>query len=262
MSKTTWDSKLYQNKHSYVYEYGSDLLNLLKIKPEERILDLGCGTGQLSHAIQQAGAQVTGVDASASMINDAKENFPEVDFHVANAEDFYQDKEPFKKGSFDAAFSNAALHWMKNPVPVIRNVYELLKNKSRFVFEMGSKHNVEIIVNNLCQALITLKLKTSEEVQKMNPWYFPSLGEYTSLLEKQGFHVELAQHFSRPTKLDGEAGLRNWILMYAGSFLEDLNNEQLEEVLSMAEKLSKDSLYKDDHWEADYYRLRVVAVKV
>lgn len=40
-----WDTALYEDKHTFVWQYGEDLLQLLNPQPGESILDLGCGTG-------------------------------------------------------------------------------------------------------------------------------------------------------------------------------------------------------------------------
>src|SRR4051812_7572417 len=101
-----WNPELYDDKHAFVFQYGEDVLELLTVKAGERILDLGCGTGHLTKQIQDSGADVIGIDASPEMIAQAKENFPEVNFSVADGTNFHFD-EPF-----DAVFSNATLHWI------------------------------------------------------------------------------------------------------------------------------------------------------
>src|SRR3954452_4916978 len=97
----TWDPNLYQQKHAFVFERGGELVELLAPKAGERILDLGCGTGQLTRRIADAGAAVTGVDVASGMIAQAKANYPEIRFEIADVRDLALD-EPF-----DAVFSNA-----------------------------------------------------------------------------------------------------------------------------------------------------------
>ena len=97
-----WDPNLYDQKHSYVFKYGEDLLNLLKPKRGEKILDLGCGTGYLANLIAESGADVTGIDSSEEMINLAKQNYPTLKFELMNAADFNFSQK------FDAVFALGA----------------------------------------------------------------------------------------------------------------------------------------------------------
>ena len=66
-----WDSGLYDDRHSFVWQAGAGVLELLQPQPGERILDLGCGTGHLTTKIAEAGAQVVGLDSSPSMVAQA-----------------------------------------------------------------------------------------------------------------------------------------------------------------------------------------------
>ena len=68
-----WNAELYDDKHSFVFEYGENVLELLDVKRKERVLDLGCGTGHLTQRIQERGGIVTGIDSSPEMIKLAKD---------------------------------------------------------------------------------------------------------------------------------------------------------------------------------------------
>jgi trans-aconitate methyltransferase len=249
----SWNSELYQSSHSFVWEYGCDLLGLLAAKPDERILDLGCGTGQLTAEIAKCGALMTGADSSAEMIARARKNYPAVSFDVADAT-----KLPYRE-EFDAVFSNAALHWIRDQPVAVRSIAQALKPGGRLVFEMGGHGNLQQVLDAGCAAMRSLDVKNPEA---LIPWYFPTVGEYASLLESAGFDVKVALHFDRPTTLDdGERGLANWIEMFAGFALNAVSAKQKPELIARWEASARPKLFHDGGWTADYKRLRMVALR-
>ncbi len=252
MVNKMWDVNLYEQKHAFVYEYGKGLISLLQPQPGELILDLGCGTGHLTHIIAESGARVIGIDSSASMIASAQSTYPQLEFQVADARDFSF------ASPFDAIFSNATLHWNPEADQVVRCIVASLKPGGRFVAEFGGKGNVETITTAVQQSMREV---LHEEVDF--GWYFPTIGEYASLLEKNGLEVSSALLFDRPTPLeDGEMGLRNWIQMFGERVLRDLSDDVKQQVLARTEEMTRDRLHKNGQWTADYRRLRIVAYKV
>lgn len=253
-TKTYWNANLYQDKHSFVWQYGEDLLQLLNPQTGEFILDLGCGTGQLTEKIAQFGAEVLGVDNSATMIEKARQNYPNLHFEVADALNLQVDK------PLDAVFSNAVLHWVKEPEAAIASIHQVLKSGGRFVAEFGGKGNIQQILEALYTALAAIGIS---QPQTLSPWYFPSIGEYVTLLEAQGFDVIYAVLFDRPTPLaEGEAGMANWIKMFASNFLLGISSEQQVQVIQEVEKSLQGKLCYQGTWTADYRRIRIVATKV
>ncbi|MBA3923865.1 MAG: methyltransferase domain-containing protein [Nostocaceae cyanobacterium] len=251
MIQNQWNTELYENNHAFVWQNALAILELLAPKLGERILDLGCGTGQLTQEIANYGADVMGIDRDSAMIDKAKQNYPQLQFTVADATNFAV--EPL-----DAVFSNAVLHWIPEADAVIRCVYQALKPNGRFVAEFGGKGNVKAIVNALNSVLETMP----KSFPTITPWYFPSIAEYTSLLEKQGFDVSYAALLDRPTPLDGgDRGLANWMQMFASRFLEGLSSNQQTELTQAVEQQLKPILYRDGRWSADYRRIRIVATK-
>ena len=251
MLENCWNTTLYEGRHNFVWQYGENVLELLSPQPDERILDLGCGTGQLTEKIALAGAEVLGIDRAASMIEKARQNYPQLQFAVADARDF-QVEQPF-----DAVFSNAVLHWIPEPDAVIRCIYQALKPGGRFVAEFGGKGNVKAIALALDRVLNTFGYASYDAA-----WYFPSIGEYATRLEQQGFDVTHAVIFDRPTPLEnGDAGMANWIRMFGSRFLDKLSDVQQTQVIQAMEYDLKPTLYRDGKWWADYRRIRIVARK-
>jgi trans-aconitate methyltransferase len=248
-----WNASLYNSKHDFVWKFGTDVATLLAAQPGERILDLGCGTGHLTSKIAESGAQVIGVDRSTEMILAAREAYPKITFAVVDAKELKFIEE------FDAVFSNAVLHWIHEPAQVLAGVRKALRPGGRFVAEFGGKRNVANILRILDEELVSVESPLAGNV---NPWYFPSIGEYSRQLEDSGFEVQFMSLFDRPTALsDGDAGLRNWIVMFGSDYLTGLDLEKREKFLRNVEDSLRPGLFHDGQWWADYRRLRVVAVK-
>jgi trans-aconitate methyltransferase len=232
MAKKEWDARLYESGFQFVWKQGEGVVALLEPKAGERILDVGCGTGHLTAEIAAAGARTHGIDASPAMVAQARQNFPKLSFQLVDAAEYQS--EPV----FDAVFSNAALHWMMDPDRVVAAIARALKPGGRFVGEMGGKGNIAAIDG----AIVT-------EIQN----YYPSVSEYSAILERNGFEVRMMTLFDRPTPLEGgENGLREWIQTFRGD-----NSRPVEEV----EAELRPRLFHDGRWVADYRRLRFTAVR-
>jgi trans-aconitate methyltransferase len=246
----SWNAELYDEKHSFVWKLGSPVIELLAPQPSERILDLGCGLGQLTAQIAQSGAEVFGLDNSPAMIEEARRSYPHLPFREADAHDF-DVAEPF-----DAVFSNAVLHWITEPNRVIECIARALKPKGRVVVEFGGKGNVRFLASAIETAC---RLTLGETVA--HPWYFPSIAEFATLLEHHGLEVNQAALIDRPTPLEGEDGLRNWVSMFGDHWLSRVPKEQHDDFFEWTEHIARPALYRDVVWYADYRRLRVVAHK-
>ena len=247
-----WNANLYDNKHSFVFKYGEGLIDLLSPKPKERILDLGCGTGYLTNLIAGLGAEVIGIDNSVEMIEKAKAEYPNIDFEILSATDFHFAEK------FDAIFSNAVLHWVLEKEKAIDCMYETLKTNGRLVIEMGGKNNVQSIMDAIKKYLP----KYSAANTSFNIWYYPSLSEYTSLLEAKGFRVTYASHYDRETELKDTAnGIKDWIKMFGSSFLKNIDEVSADKMLTEIQESLRPTNFRSGKWYADYKRLRVVAIK-
>jgi trans-aconitate methyltransferase len=248
-----WNAGLYDDKHSFVWKMAAGVLDLLEAKPGERILDLGCGTGHLTSQIAEKGAKVLGVDRSASMVQQAREKYPALRFEVMDAREI-SFAEPF-----DAVFSNATLHWIKEPEKVIAGIAAAVKPGGRFVAEFGGKGNTKQLLAALGRAWRKLGLAGPPP----DPWYYPGIAEYSALSEKHGLEVTYATLFDRPTPLeDGERGLHNWLKMFGNTLLERLPAEQQSQLLATVEEEARPKLFQNGTWVLDYRRLRLVAKKL
>ncbi|WNC12898.1 methyltransferase domain-containing protein [Brevibacillus brevis] len=247
-----WNAGHYDEKMNFVSQYGKGLIDWLAPVAGERILDLGCGTGDLTAQLAETGAVVTGSDFSPEMIATARSKYPHLSFEVADAHTYRTDQ------PYDAIFSNAALHWMKGPEEVAKSVWLALAPGGRFVAEFGGKGNCEQVIQALRFALGKIGISADDR----HPWYFPSVGEYTSLLERQGFRVVLASHFDRPTVMpDNDRGLRHWLDSFCSPFFAGLTENEIDEACRAATEWLRPTLYSGGQWIIDYKRIRVIARK-
>jgi trans-aconitate methyltransferase len=254
LAGTGWDSRLYDESFRIITQLGGGVVELLAPRPGERIVDVGCGTGALTAQIAAAGAEIVGIDASEAMVARARELYPQLRFEVAKGEEFTLEY------PVDAVFSSAALHWMSPPEAVATSVARALKPGGRFVAEMGGRENIAAIVGAIYQVLAEEGIPR-ERVR--NPWYFPSIGEYASLLERAGFEVVLMQLFDRPTPLDDcPNGVADWLRMFGGDFLAAVTATRREHFQERVNELARPLLEREGRWVADYRRLRFMAVKL
>ncbi|MEH7234610.1 class I SAM-dependent methyltransferase [Bacillus sp. JJ1562] len=253
-SVNVWNPNMYDEKFTFVSNYGKGVVELLNPQKGERILDWGCGTGDLTYQISQTGALVTGIDASSEMITMAREKYPSIPFIVGNGETFRT------TGTYDAVFSNAALHWMKNAEKVVESIQGALRPGGRLVAEFGGKGNVQTVISGISEVLYQ---EFGVSVESRNPWYFPSIGEYSELLERYGFEVSYASHFNRPTKLpDGENGLSRFLDSFGDDFFPEFSEDEKVGIYEKIKEKIQPVLFKNGIWEADYRRIRIQAIKI
>ncbi|OMD05703.1 methyltransferase domain-containing protein [Paenibacillus sp. FSL R5-0636] len=247
-----WNTQTYDTDMAFVSQFGESLIELLRPQPGEQIIDWGCGTGDLAAAIAARGATVTGIDASAEMIQTARDKHPHLSFVLADGQTYVAEQ------PVDAVFSNAALHWLTDANGAAASIVASLRVGGRFVAEFGGLGNIASIVAGLPQAFAAIGCSHKLHL----PWYFPSIGEYATLLEKHGLTVDLALCFNRPTPLEGlEQGFQRWLNTFADGILSVLTPIERAEVLSSMEQKLKPTLYQDGRWVMDYRRIRVVAYK-
>ncbi len=249
--KQNWDAELYEARHSFVWQFGESLVELLAPVPGERILDLGCGTGQLTAKIAEHGASVLGLDASPDMIGQARQNFPNLHFVLESATAMQFEDE------FDAIFSNAALHWILDASAAANRMCRALRKGGRLVAEFGGKGNVRTI-ERVVEMVRARYVASAPPARR----FYPAIGEYSGLLEAQGFEVRFAHLFDRPTPLEGEAGMANWIEQFSGFQFDSLSAQARKKAVDETVEEVRPALYREGKWYADYRRLRIIAVKM
>jgi trans-aconitate methyltransferase len=243
-----WDTQAYEKNGAFVHGMAGGVMDWLAARPGESILDLGCGDGQLTNRIAATGAIVVGVDSSSEMVAAAQSR-------GVDARQGSGDALPFADNSFDAVFSNAALHWMRDQDAMMDEVGRVLKPGGRFVAEMGGLGNIAAIHVGFKAVLALHGYGDLEDGVN----YFPSLDAYRHRLTKHGFNVENIALIPRPTPLP-DSGMQGWLRTFRRGVLDSLPETLRENVIKQTETLLTTALCDEEgNWTADYVRLRFIA---
>ncbi|MFL5227016.1 MAG: class I SAM-dependent methyltransferase [Sphingomicrobium sp.] len=241
-STSKWDAGDYARVGAFVAELGGAALDLLDPQPGERILDIGCGEGTLTKRIAERGATVLGIDNSPEMVAAARA--AGIDALLLPAENMSFSLE------FDAAFSNATLHWVLEKEQAARAIFRALKPGGRFAGEMGGEGNLERLREALDNELIIRGYIPPVEASN---WY-ASPEEFASVYEAAGFRELDARLIERPTPIDH--GLAAWVTTFRKGWLDRAQvpeAEHAEIAAAVADRVGSSV--------ADYVRLRFIMRK-
>jgi SAM-dependent methyltransferase len=241
-STSRWEAADYERVGAFVAELGEAALELLDPKSGERILDVGCGDGTLSVRIVDRGAEVIGIDNSPELIEAARAKG--IYAAQVDAADMEFDRQ------FDAAFSNAALHWMLDTQQVATAIFNALRLGGRFAGEMGGEGNLA----RLREALDTeLVIRGYTPPAEASNWY-PSAEEFADVYDAAGFERIDARLIDRPTEI--EHGIAAWVTTFRRGWLDRAavpEGERAEIADAVAERVGSNV--------ADYVRLRFIMRK-
>jgi trans-aconitate methyltransferase len=253
MSVQSWNAENYAREGRFVADMAGDVVRLLDAQAGERILDLGCGDGVLTQRLAESGAVLVGVDGAPAMVAAAQAHGVDARLCAAEQLNFL--------GEFDAVFSNAALHWVRDQDAMLSGVFKALRPGGRFVAEMGGHGNIAALRTALRAALVQVGKASLHAAEGLEN-YFPSPEAYRTRLAAHGFRVETMELFPRSTRL-GSGGARGWYSTFRNGVLAALEEDIREQVLGFAEQLLAPVLRDEEGvWIADYVRLRFRALRV
>ena len=241
-STSKWDAADYAKVGAFVAELGGAALDLLDPQPGERILDVGCGDGTLTKKLIERGATVLGIDNSPEMIAAARA--AGIDALLLPAENVTF------SGEFDAAFSNATLHWVLEKEQAARAIFRALKSGSRFAGEMGGDGNLKQVREALDEELIIRGYVPPIEASN---WY-ASPEEFAAVYESAGFREVDARLIERPTPI--EHGVAAWVTTFRKGWLDRAavpEDERAAIGAAVADRVGSNI--------ADYVRLRFIMRK-
>lgn len=241
-STSRWDAGDYARVGAFVPQLGAAALDLLDPKPGERILDVGCGDGALTRTIIGRGAEVVAVDNSPELVAAARAIGLDV-LEMDAAEMTFA-------AEFDAAFSNAALHWMLDKERVARAIFRALRPGKRFAGEMGGEGNLARLREALDNELVIRGYVPPSESAN---WY-PSAETFAAVYEAAGFSDIDARLIERPTPLPH--GIAAWVTTFRKGWLDRSgvpDDERREIAAAVEQAVNSDT--------ADYVRLRFIMRK-
>jgi len=245
-----WNAQNYQKTCGRVTEHGEKLVDILRNMPCGKVLDIGCGTGVLTHKIAELAEEVIGIDLSPAMVEKAKAMYSGIEFIVMDACEM-----PWEN-YFDTVFSNAVLHFIREQDILLDNINKVLVPGGLFICEFGASGNMTALLDAVSRAC----LKRGKPYSLR--FYYPEENEYRLMLEKHGFTAEDIYTYDLDTRLtEGEPGLRNWINQIFNIEMDRFGVSEREDALTEIESALRPAQWDGENWHLFNRRLRVAARK-
>ena len=191
--------------------WARELIAKLKLRGDERILDVGCGDGKITAEIARAVPRgfVAGIDASAEMVGFARKTFPpsqisNLKFQICDARRIKFDRR------FGLIFSNAALHWVDDHPAILRGMASVLKPGGRLIVSCGGKGNAQDVFVALRPEL-RLKRWRAFFRRMPKPYFFYCPADYEKWLPKFGFKIHTLKLVPKDATYDGVDGFAAWM---------------------------------------------------
>lgn len=199
MSGYEWNAASYKTQSHAQASWAGETIARLALNPRDHVLDVGCGDGKVTARIAESvsDGRVVGIDSSKNMIDYAAREFaefaPKLSFAAMDASGIEYENE------FDAVFSNAVLHWIKDHGPVLRGIRRALRKGGRVSMQMGGRGNAAEVHSVM------------DEIRSLPEWsrYFEAFGfpysfygpeEYAGWLREAGLEPLRVELVSRPMR--------------------------------------------------------------
>jgi len=205
-----WNPGDYARHSEAQKKWARELLGRLSLREDERVLDIGCGDGSMTAEIARLlpEGSVVGIDSSPEMIDFAKkhsmEGLDNLTFLCCDVRDLALSRE------FDLAFSNAALHWVADHLPMLQRVRQSLRPSGRVLFQMGGKGNAATVTETMHRLILEEPWRPFFE-DFSPPYRFYGAEEYQDLVRAAGFVPVRVELIPKAASHKGREGLSGWI---------------------------------------------------
>lgn len=198
-----WDPDCYHKFRSERFAPFEDLMGLIKVREGLQVIDLGCGTGELTGQLAEAlpGSTVVGIDNSPEMLERAEEFArPGLIFEQGSIETV--------GGEWDLVFSHAAIQWVDDHYALIARLLALVRAGGQLAVQTPSNHG------HVTHRLITQIAGEEPFRSALDGWVRLSpvlqVDAYAELLYKHGGRELTVFEKVYPHVLDGPDALADW----------------------------------------------------
>jgi len=203
-----WDAEKYDAVKAPQIDAGRELIGLARVRKNDAILDLGCGTGKLTVELarQALKGRVTGLDPSPEMLDKARtasEGLQNLRLLQLPAQTMEFESE------FDLVFSNSALHWVKDQGDVAGRVHRSLRKGGRIAFQVPAKGFCGEFFDYVGEAISSLGYERFF-YNWHSPWHFPAQEEYETMLIERGFQSPKVYYRDYHLAFDTVPEVVNW----------------------------------------------------
>jgi trans-aconitate 2-methyltransferase len=180
-----WDGAAYAANTGHHREHDAWFLEHFPVRPDDRLLDLGCGSGDFTQVLAELvpAGSVVGLDAQPSMLDAARAGArANQHFVLAPVQDLAGAFPAHADASFDAVVSRSVLHWVPEAdhPGVLAQAHRLVRPGGWLRIECGGAGNVPVVVETFDRIAAGYGGPTA-------PWTFLTAGAYLEHVERAGF---------------------------------------------------------------------------
>ena len=242
MPPREWNAASYDRMSDPQVAMGLDVIERLDLRGDERVLDVGCGSGRVTEQLlaRVPNGTVVGTDGSQAMVDQARERLgDQVELFAADAAELVVTQ------PFDAILSTATFHWIPDHDRLFARLHDALRPGGKLVAQCGGAGNIA----NVEAAIARVDHPALRGWP--GPWNFATPDETTERLARAGFTDVWA--WLQPWPLDPPNPREFFATVILGSHLERLPEEDhMPFVDAVIENLTVPL-------RADYVRLNILA---